>query len=497
VIKRGRIMNADEKRCPDCAEIVKAAARKCRFCGHAFTPPPSANTDAAVGAQDAGRVLDLLSALVEKSLVAYEAEEHGQGRYQLLETVRQYGRDRLSESGEAAAAAVRERHRDWFCDLAEQAAPHLASAERRVWLDRLEREKENLRTAAAAKGAENDASRETRWRLAGALRWFWYFDGRLDEGRAWLEALLGGQGDEADDDAWESAPGQAARALHAAGQLAYYQGDYDAARVWLTRSVALWRQTGNPLGLAHALIHDGLARASRRDEHSAAARGVLYESVALLRADGTDPWGLALALGYGGIVGFITNDDEDQTRATLTESQERFRALNDGWGESTPLWYLGLLDERLNDLAAARAAFKRVTVLVRAAGDRWREASCAAYQGRLALTAGEINEAATWYAAALRLYHHLGRPNGLGIALLGLAAVALRRGGQAERAARLLGASDVLRPLCQGQRQWNHAEDGEAECAQARNALGEEAFETAFAQGRTMTPEQVLAHTNP
>lgn len=183
-------------------------------------------------------------------------------------------------------------------------------------------------------------------------------------------------------------------------------------------------------------------------------------------------------------------------RATLTESQERFRALNDGWGESTQLWYLGLLDERRNDLAAARAAFKRVTLLVRAAGDRWREASGATYQGRLALAAGQINEAAALYAAALRLYHHLGRPNGLAVALLGLAAVALRR-GQAERAAGLLGASDVLRPLCQGQRQWDHVEDGEAECAQARNALGEEAFETAFAQGRTMTPEQVLAETSP
>lgn len=319
---------------------------------------------------------------------------------------------------------------------------------------------------------------------------------------AWTKAAPGSK---RCSDKAATTPGKTRRGRHRRGRctrpgnLLITKATTNAARAWLARSVALCRREDcdeNRRGLVHALIHDGLARVSRRDEHSGAARGVLDESVALLRADGTDPWGLALALGYQGIVGFIINDNADQTRATLKESRERFRALNDGWGESTPLWYLGLLDESCNDLAAARAAFARVTVLVRAAGDRWREASGATYQGRLALTAGDTNAAAALYTDALRLYYHLGGPNGLGVALLGLAAVALRH-GQAERAARLLGASDALRPLCQNQQQWNHVEDGEAECAQARKTLGAAAFETVFAQGRTITPEQALAETGP
>src|SRR2546421_4211466 len=86
-------------------------------------------------------VLDLLTGLVEKSLVLYE-EQGGEGRYRLLETVRQYARDRLLEAGEAEG--VRERHRNWFLALAEQAEPELRGPEQGAWLDRLEREHDNL-----------------------------------------------------------------------------------------------------------------------------------------------------------------------------------------------------------------------------------------------------------------------------------------------------------------------------------------------------------------
>lgn len=161
-------------------------------------------------------------------------------------------------------------------------------------------------------------------------------------------------------------------------------------------------------------------------------------------------------------------------------------------GESIALWYLGLLDERRNDLAAASAAFKRVSVLSRAAGDWFREAVSGTYRGRLALANGDTDQAAALYAASLRLYQNMGGSNGLALTLLGLAAVALRR-GQAKRAASLLGASDVLRPLCQDQRQWNHVEDGASECAQARDALSTPVFEETFAQGRALPLEQILA----
>src|SRR5262249_31999218 len=113
-------------------------------------------------------VLDLLTRLVQKSLVIYEEREGG-GRYRLLETVRQDARERLLESGEAEA--VRERHRDWFLALAQRAEPELWRGSQTEWLERLERENDNLRAALAWSGAPGQV--EAGLRLGGALRRFW------------------------------------------------------------------------------------------------------------------------------------------------------------------------------------------------------------------------------------------------------------------------------------------------------------------------------------
>src|SRR5437868_2992293 len=99
------------KECPFCAETIKMAAVLCRFCGRELPPlgspePPAPVVTFALTNQPAAaplvirqsEVFDLLNALVEKSLVVYEADEQGNGRYRLLETVRQYARDRLQES---------------------------------------------------------------------------------------------------------------------------------------------------------------------------------------------------------------------------------------------------------------------------------------------------------------------------------------------------------------------------------------------------------------
>src|SRR5262249_16348896 len=105
----------------------------------------------SVGGIEAWGVIEVLTSLVEKSLVIYE-EQGGEARYRLLETVRQYARDRLLEAGESAG--VRERHRDWCLALAEEAEPGFLEESQPAWLDRLEREHDNLRAALAWSGAE-------------------------------------------------------------------------------------------------------------------------------------------------------------------------------------------------------------------------------------------------------------------------------------------------------------------------------------------------------
>jgi hypothetical protein len=259
----------------------------------------------AVGAGEsvaAWELLDLLTSLVDKSLVTYD-DPGGEGRYWLLETVRQYARDRLLETGEAIA--VRDRHLDFFLRLAEEAEPRLHGREQLAWLDRLEAEHDNFRAALAWSRTE-ERHAESALRLAGALAWFWNMRGYLNEGRRWLEDLLA-----------RPAPAGAtrarAKALGGAGLMATYQGDFDAAPARFTESVALWRELGDRRALAHAMGWlGGCSEYSRRIP-------LLEEAVALAREVG-DPWVLGLALWHLAVNVNRFQPDPERVRMLAEES---------------------------------------------------------------------------------------------------------------------------------------------------------------------------------
>ena len=185
-------------------------------------------------------VLDLLTSLVEKSLVPFE-DQGAEARYRLLETVRQYARDRLLEAGQAEA--VRDRHRDWFLALAEEAGPKLYGPEPGAWMDRLEREHDNLRAALAWSEAQEQG--EVGLRLGGALWWFWHVRGYWTEGREHLAGMLALPGAEARTMA-------RAGVLVSAGMLARRQGDYRAERALAEESLAICRELGDKSGIADA-----------------------------------------------------------------------------------------------------------------------------------------------------------------------------------------------------------------------------------------------------
>jgi predicted ATPase/class 3 adenylate cyclase len=257
-------------------------------------------------------VLDLLLELVSKSLVIFE--EHAEGaRYRLLETVRQYGRDRLLESGKADA--VRGRHRDYYLRLAEEAEPHLTGPEQAAWLDRLQREHANLRAAL-----EYSVEREVRLRLAGALWRYWMMRGHLTEGRGWLagahvrSAVISGA--------------VRAKALNGAGGLALAQGDYAAARALFEESLATWRELNNTRGIAHALY--GLGNVACRQGDGAAA-GALFEESLRLRCELGDRQGIALAL-CGLANAARARGDRVAARRFLRESLTIRWSLNDRGG---------------------------------------------------------------------------------------------------------------------------------------------------------------------
>ena len=381
-------------------------------------------------------VLDLLAALVAKSLVLME-EQSGTTRYRLLETVRQYARDRLLEHGDGAA--WRDRHLACFVALGEEAAPQLRGALQQDWLDRLELEHDNLRAALLwASAPQGDATAGLR--LADALFSFWYVRGYFGEARSWLSALLeGGPG----------APAAArAHALGGAGVMAWQQGDYPTARRDHEAALAILREQGDRRAIAGSLINLGLVDFDQGDY--AAARARFEEGLAIRRELGS-PQSVAAALHNLAAVASASGDPE-RAWALFDEGLAIYRQADDRWGMAMSLSNLGSVAESLDD----------------------------------------PRRAGTLYEESLSLRRMLGDRRGIAESLEGLACIAAVL-VLPERAARLWGATERLReeigvPLSPSDRA-SH----DRKVAAARAAMVEAAaFERALQQGRAMTQEQAI-----
>jgi hypothetical protein len=183
-------------------------------------------------------VLDLLSRLVDKSLVITWEDRDGT-RYRLLETVRQYGRERLDESEDEEK--VERWHAGLFVGLAEEAEAELSGPDQTRWLRRLQTEHDNLRAALYWSLREKgDVGYGAR--LAAALWPFWFARGYLSEGRRWLESAVSESG--------SMAPTAKANALNGAGWLATFQEEYGAAAILVEEGLALYRELGDKEGIA-------------------------------------------------------------------------------------------------------------------------------------------------------------------------------------------------------------------------------------------------------
>jgi len=395
------------------------------------------------GAQDGieeGEVLGLLSWLVDKSLVTTRTTGDGRVRFGMLEPVRQYASERLAESGEAGV--VRRRHAGFFLELAEEADPELTTgAERRVaWLEQLGTERDNLR---AALSWMLDEEEELGLRLAAALWKFWNVHS-LSEGRRWLEAAL---------EKGSARSAARAKALNEAGWMARWQGDYGRAMALLEESFALFEELGNKPGAALALANLGTAAIFRGDGGHVVGR--LREEAEALRPELSDRRASAYLLIFLAMAALDQEGDESRMIALHEESLALFRELEDVRGISMCLIPLGI------------AALKH----------------------------GNPEKAAALLEEDLRLLRKLREKSSLIYNLLGVAGVATLRGEPA-RAARLWGAAQAFReatgiPMSPFLR--SHY-DYERYVATARAGLSEAAFDAAFSEGQTMSPDQAVEY---
>jgi predicted ATPase len=210
------------------------------------------------GIADELDALDRIGALVDQSLIVVE-DWTGETRFGLLETIREFGLERLAEHGELEATLA--RHAAFFGEFAESLAPRLVLTGGAGWLERVDAEHDNLRAALAWLLKAEDA--EASLRLAGSLAVYWRYRGRLGEGRRWLDLAL------ALGDRRPPVPASVrAAALTWAGTIAYYQSETDRALDLLKEGLALWRQTGDSLGslLARSVIGGVLVAQGRYDD---------------------------------------------------------------------------------------------------------------------------------------------------------------------------------------------------------------------------------------
>jgi predicted ATPase/class 3 adenylate cyclase/DNA-binding SARP family transcriptional activator len=426
---------------------------------------------------EAGEVFDLLTQLVDKSLVVYE-EQEGEARYRLLETVRQYSGDRLLEAGETAA--VRGQHTDFFVRLAEQAEPELPGVEQTAWLERLEREHDNLRAALTWSRAEGQG--EAGLRLGGALWWYWAVRGYLGEGREHLAGLLALP-------PVETRTAARVKALKGAGLLALYQGDLGASRTLLLESVAIFRDLGCKQGIANPVGALGVVAYSQ-GEHGA-ARALYEESLAIERERGDQPE-IAHVLNHLGRMA-RTQGDFGTARVLLEESRAIFLKLGHKQGIGWSLVELGWLARCERNYGAAQALWEESLADFREVGHKQGITGSLNSLAQLAREQGDHGNARAFCEESLAICREIGDRAGIVTDLEGLAAVAVAQ-AQPERAARLVGAAEGVREAIGTPLPRSDRVEHNRSVAAVRAALGEETFAATQAEGRVMTLEQAIAY---
>lgn len=390
-------------------------------------------------------VLTGLAALVEKSLVLAE-ERGGEVRYRLLETLREYGSERLA--GAAEAESVRRRHRDAYLALAERAAAETPVQHESVWFDRLEAEHDNLRAALEwskqAGRAGSAADTEAALRLAGALGWFWALRGHTREGRDQLARVLALPGADA------PSLGRA-RALDEAGrlELAYVRGDRQAARAFLEGAVAIARRVGDHRALARALA--GLGQDFREAADYPRAAALYGELLALSRAAG----------------------DES--------------------GIATALYYLGVIARMQGDRPGAAALYEESLAIRRRLGTRHGIAEALRGLGDLARMDGLHRRATRLYLESLKLTAELRDLQCSVGTLEGLALVTAAQ-GLAERSIRLFAAAAALRRRIGAPQTAARQAEMDAGLATARRLLSDAAYPVAWAEGGAWDLDQAVGY---
>jgi len=381
-------------------------------------------------------ILELVTELLDKSALLRD-ERGSLSGYRLLETIREYGRARLEETG--AAEQLRARHRDWYGRLVERASAELFGPAQEEWFNRLRAGHANVRVAldyCATVPAEAVAG----LRIATALHHYWTMSGSYGEGRSWLRRLLA---------LHPSSDAVRGPALAVAGRLAVLQGDVDEARALLAESRSCSERAGDRTWVAHAAHAEGLA-ALFWGEPSEATE-LFEEALAGHRSVG-DPFGMALGLVQLAGTALMVEDGA-RALALCEECLALSATYQERWCAAMALWTQALTVWRQRDLARATTLARDCIRLKQPFGDRMGIAMAM--------------EILAWVAAA---------------------------DGQHERAARLFGAVDAVWRAIGATRFGFLVGEHDGHVTRTRRAVGAKAYDAAYRHGQRLGLDAAVAY---
>jgi predicted ATPase/DNA-binding XRE family transcriptional regulator/Flp pilus assembly protein TadD len=376
-------------------------------------------------------ILELLTQVVNKSLILAERKQGQETRYHMLETIRQYARDKLWAAGEGER--LPQHHLAYFVELAEQAEPNLRAFDMVMWLDRLEAEHDNIR-AALLWALESDIEAELR--LASALWWFWHIRDHKSEGTEWLERALSIETMERGDQ--PLTPGRAmirGKALYVAGFLRIMMWETDIGAALSKESLTLFQELGpaGKQGMAYALWNLSVRAAEELNLHQ--RKALMEESLALFQEVG-DKFGIAQCLPSIGDIALVVDGDYERGRALTEEGLAQYEEIGDKDGIANTLGSLGYLAFHHGDYQQATKRFESSLVLFQEVRNKYGLIGTLYGLAQAAIAQGRYEKAITVLEEALILERESGSKFAMAYSRYSLGEVAAAQGNYKQAAER-------------------------------------------------------------
>jgi predicted ATPase/tRNA A-37 threonylcarbamoyl transferase component Bud32 len=420
-------------------------------------------------------VLDCVTSLVDKSLLSQMGPGDAEPRFIMLETIREYGRERLHQSGDMES--TKRAHAAYCLILAEEVTADMAAAEREAWLGRCDAEHDNFR--AAVEYLVESGNAEWGLRIGSALFGFWEAREHLTEGRRALAALL-------DIPGANPVSAHRARALYAAGVLADTQFDFDSGTERMNLCLEIQHQLGDKQGIAtvESALAAGWNKAGRYD----LARSHIERALVLWKELGSGRF----VLGLSNLANIAKKQgDYAVAQAAYEATLEAFRSARDFRGMAVALAGLADVAAAQGDLTEARRLYEESLKEFQQIGDLWGVASVLRDLGDLASRSHDHLHAVDFYKDALAVFHKLGHRRGMAVVLEHLATCA-SCDNHPGYALKLAGAAAVMRKNLGISLSPAEQEELDQAISRARDKLPEAEQTKAWAEGGAMTADQAL-----